>query len=179
MPLDKTAPCRCATNVLGLHGESSCIISNAIAMLFVPFKRQGMMQWHSELLSGAGSNSQSLAVEVGPCKHYSSVGQFSKTLTQADQARMTHWWACRTVKVKVAGETKLTPTGTGRDASINERLEFVLSGSTAQDANALIEIEVWDFKWINDRKGSKKVRPLWLPPPPPPPLLPLSTFLLP
>ncbi|KAK9861272.1 hypothetical protein WJX84_001563 [Apatococcus fuscideae] len=62
-----------------------------------------------------------------------------------------------TVKVKVAGETKLTPTGTGRDAAINERLEFVLSGQAARDSNMLIEIEVWDFKWINDRKGSKTV----------------------
>lgn len=59
--------------------------------------------------------------------------------------------------MKVAGETKLTPQGVGRDAAINERLEFVLSGKTARDANMLIHIEVWDLKWINDRKGSKTV----------------------
>ena len=64
----------------------------------------------------------------------------------------------RTVKVKVAGDTKYTPVGIGRDPAINERIEFVLSGSTAKDSNQLIQIEVWDFKWINDRKGSKTVR---------------------
>ena len=66
-------------------------------------------------------------------------------------------WARRTVKVTVAGDTKFTPTGTGRNPAINERLEFVLSGTSAKDSNMLIEIEIWDYKWINDRKGSKTV----------------------
>lgn len=59
-----------------------------------------------------------------------------------------------TVKVTVAGEEKFTAAAKGKDAAVDETLEFIL-GRKEIDAHEdlSVDIEVWDYRLINHFKG--------------------------
>ena len=60
---------------------------------------------------------------------------------------------CRTVKVTVAGEEKFTAAAKGKDAAIDETLEFILGRKEINEHEDLsVDIEVWDYRLINHFK---------------------------
>lgn len=64
---------------------------------------------------------------------------------------------CRTCKVTVDGEEKFTAPAKGRDAAIDETLEFILGRKEIQGHDQLsVNIEVWDYRLINHFKVRKR-----------------------
>lgn len=61
--------------------------------------------------------------------------------------------SCRTVKVKVGSEEKFSAAAKGRDAAVDETLEFIV-GRKEIDAHQdlSVDIEVWDYRLINHFK---------------------------
>ncbi len=60
---------------------------------------------------------------------------------------------CRTVKVSVNGEEKFTAAAKGRDAAVDETLEFILGRKEINAHEDLsVDIEVWDYRLINHFK---------------------------
>lgn len=61
--------------------------------------------------------------------------------------------SCRTVRVKVGSEEKFSAAAKGRDAAVDETLEFIV-GRKEIDAHEdlSVDIEVWDYRLINHFK---------------------------
>ena len=66
--------------------------------------------------------------------------------------------SCRTVKVKVGSEEKFSAAAKGRDAAVDETLEFIV-GRREIDAHEdlSVDIEVWDYRLINHFKVTLSV----------------------
>ena len=61
--------------------------------------------------------------------------------------------SCRSCKVTVNGEEKFTAPAKGKDAGIDETLEFILGRKEIQSHDNLsVNIEVWDYRLINHFK---------------------------
>ena len=64
-----------------------------------------------------------------------------------------HILFCRTCKVTVNGEEKFTAAAKGKDAAVDETLEFILGRKEIQGQDELsVNIEVWDYRLINHFK---------------------------
>ncbi|KAL3139207.1 hypothetical protein ABBQ32_005978 [Trebouxia sp. C0010 RCD-2024] len=63
-----------------------------------------------------------------------------------------------TCKVTVNGEEKFTAPAKGKDAAIDETLEFILGRKEIQGHSQLsVNIEVWDYRMINHFKGRMSI----------------------
>ena len=71
--------------------------------------------------------------------------------------------SCRSCKVTVNGEEKFTAPAKGKDAGIDETLEFILGRKEIQSHDDLaVNIEVWDYRLINHFKVSNNAQAVLL-----------------